>query len=125
MILDVHQQFRVATTTHVGMGISANLLQEVQTIGAKRITFVTDPGVRRTGMVDRLIQPLIEVVQGVGEIPAEISDFQTEEAVEILAAVSAELVVDNEKAKKIVLASLDLVSSSVPKVAALVEAIKS
>ena len=72
-----------------------------------------------------LIQPLIEVVQGVGEIPAEIADFQTEEAVEILAAVSAELVVDNEKAKKIVLASLDLVSSSVPKVAALVEAIKS
>ncbi len=54
------RQFRVATTVHMANGSSAGLLAEVQAIGAKRITVITDAGVRGTGMVDRLVQPLID-----------------------------------------------------------------
>lgn len=64
-------------------------------------------------------------IQGADQIPAEIADFQAEEAVELVNAVAVELVVDNEKAKKIINASLDLIATATPKVAALVEACKS
>jgi alcohol dehydrogenase len=55
---DPIRQFRVATTVHMGNGSSANLINAVRAAGARRVTVVTDPGVRGTGMVDRLLEPL-------------------------------------------------------------------
>lgn len=82
-------------------------------------------GLSDANILFSLVPPTIAAIDGAGDIPAEIADFQAEEAVELIAAVSAELVVDNEKAKKIIAASLDLLAVSTPKVAALVEACKS
>ena len=59
-MLDQIRQFRVATTVQIGNGASAGLLGAVQATGGNRVTVVTDPGVRATGMVDRLVQPLLE-----------------------------------------------------------------
>jgi hypothetical protein len=81
-------------------------------------------GLSDAGILFSLLQPTVEAVAGIGELPAEIADFQSEEAVELLAMVSAELAVDNEKAKKIVVAALDMLATSTPKVAALVQAIR-
>jgi alcohol dehydrogenase len=55
---DPIRRFRVATTVHMGNGSSATLISAVRAAGARRVTVVTDPGVRGTGMVDRLIEPL-------------------------------------------------------------------
>ena len=54
---DPVRQFRVATTVHMGNGCSANLISAVRAASARRVTVVTDPGVRATGMVERLINP--------------------------------------------------------------------
>jgi alcohol dehydrogenase len=54
------RQFRVATTVTMGNGASAGLLDAVREIGGSRVTVVTDPGVRGTGMVERLAAPLRE-----------------------------------------------------------------
>jgi alcohol dehydrogenase len=59
-VLDQIRQFRVATTVTMGNGASAGLLEAVRATGGARITVVTDPGVRGTGMVERLVQPLRE-----------------------------------------------------------------
>lgn len=54
------RQFRVATTVHMGNGSSRNLLDGVQAIGVRRVTAITDRGVRSTGMIDALVQPLLD-----------------------------------------------------------------
>jgi alcohol dehydrogenase len=55
---DPVRQFRVATAVQMGNGCSANLLATVRAVGGHRVTVVTDPGVRGTGMVERIIAPL-------------------------------------------------------------------
>ena len=56
---DPVRRFRVATSVQMGNGSSANLLAPVRAMGAHRVTAVTDPGVRATGMIDQIIEPLI------------------------------------------------------------------
>lgn len=56
---DPVRRFRVATTVQMGNGSSANLLSAVRAAGAHRVTVVTDPGVRATGMIDEIIAPLL------------------------------------------------------------------
>ena len=55
---DPVRQFRVATSVQMGNGCSANLLATVRAAGGRRVSVVTDPGVRATGMVERIIEPL-------------------------------------------------------------------
>ena len=55
---DPVRQFRVATSVQMGNGCSANLLATVRAAGGRRVTVVTDPGVRATGMVERIIEPI-------------------------------------------------------------------
>ena len=55
---DPVRQFRVATNVQMGNGCSANLLATVRAAGGRRVTVVTDPGVRATGMVERIIEPV-------------------------------------------------------------------
>ena len=55
---DPIRHFRVATSVHLGNGCSANLISAVRGLGARRVTVVTDPGVRATGIIERLITPL-------------------------------------------------------------------
>jgi alcohol dehydrogenase len=56
---DPVRRFRVATAVHMGNGSASNLLSVVRAAGARRLTVVTDPGVRGTGMVDRLVEPVM------------------------------------------------------------------
>jgi alcohol dehydrogenase len=56
---DPVRSFRIATNVQMGNGSSANLISAVRAIGGRRITVVTDPGVRATGMVDRLLEPVL------------------------------------------------------------------
>jgi alcohol dehydrogenase len=42
----------------MGNGCSANLLASIRAAGGRRVTVVTDPGVRGTGMVERIIEPV-------------------------------------------------------------------
>ena len=56
---DPVRRFRVATSVQMGNGSSANVLSAVRATGAQRVTVITDPGVRSTGMVERLVEPLI------------------------------------------------------------------
>jgi alcohol dehydrogenase len=55
---DPVRQFRVATAVQMGNGCSANLLATVRAAGSRRVTVVTDPGVRSTGLVERIIAPI-------------------------------------------------------------------
>jgi alcohol dehydrogenase len=55
---DPVRQFRVATAVQMGNGCSANLLASIRAAGGRRVTVVTDPGVRGTGMVERIIEPV-------------------------------------------------------------------
>jgi alcohol dehydrogenase len=66
---DPVRQFRVATAVQMGNGCSANLLASIRAAGGRRVTVVTDPGVRGTGMVERIIEP----VQAAG-IAVDIDD---------------------------------------------------
>ena len=56
---DPVRSFRIATNVQMGNGSSANLISAVRAIGGRRVTVVTDPGVRATGMLERLIEPLL------------------------------------------------------------------
>ena len=55
---DPVRQFRVATAVQMGNGCSANLLATVRAAGGRRVTVVTDPGVRSTGLVEPIIEPI-------------------------------------------------------------------
>ena len=51
--------FRVATSVHMGEGSSAGLLEAVRLFDANRISVITDTGVLGTGMVERILAPLV------------------------------------------------------------------
>jgi alcohol dehydrogenase len=61
--------FQLPTTVHMGPGVARDLLAFVQELGGTRILVVTDPGVRRAGLVDSLLAPLMA-----GGLPVEIWD---------------------------------------------------
>lgn len=50
--------FQLPTVVHMGAGVANDLVAHVQAAGARRVFVVTDPGVRGTGHVERLLAPL-------------------------------------------------------------------
>ncbi len=53
-------KFRVPTEVHFGNGVAETLGEHVALLGAKAPFVVTDPGVRKAGIVDPLLQTMID-----------------------------------------------------------------
>ena len=61
----------------------------------------------------RLVPTVTAAVEGIGQVPAELSDLSAEEVAELASLVAAELAVDSEKAKAIIAASFKVLASLV------------
>src|SRR5258708_22440692 len=62
-------QFRIPTRIQFGRGVALTLAAPLQQVGAKKVLLVTDPGVRKAGLVAPLEEKLREA-----KIPYEIYD---------------------------------------------------
>jgi alcohol dehydrogenase class IV len=61
--------FRIPTRIHFGRGVALTLAEPLRQIGAKKVLLVTDPGVRKAGIVAPLEEKLREA-----KIPYEVYD---------------------------------------------------
>jgi len=86
----------IPTDVHFGFGSSCSLPNHVQTLGARRVLVITDPGVRRCGIADR-ITALLESASVeftiYDQVTADSGSTLIGEAVDRLKAESADLVV--------------------------------
>src|SRR5262249_51518856 len=62
----------IPTDVYFGWGLLEALPERVRALGAKRVFLVTDPGIRKTGLVDRAVGLL-----SAGGIPSDIYDRVT------------------------------------------------
>ncbi len=53
-------RFRIPTEVHFGFGVAAGVGEHVKQLGAKSPFIVTDPGVRQAGILDSLVQSMID-----------------------------------------------------------------
>ena len=63
------RRFQVATEMRMGSGAADGLLDAIRELGGRRVTVMTDTGVRGAGIVDRLLAPVLAA-----GIPVDIDD---------------------------------------------------
>jgi alcohol dehydrogenase class IV len=99
MNIDAGQTFNflpIPTDVHFGFGTSRSLPTHVRSFGAHRVFVVTDPGVRCSGIVDRVTRPLED--EGIefeiyDQVTADSGSRLICEAVDQLKSAAADLVV--------------------------------
>lgn len=65
-------------------------------------------GLEDIGLLLQLIPVVGPAVQGIDQIPAELADMDVQEASDLVAHVMAKLLIDDVKAKEVVVAALGL-----------------
>jgi len=88
--------FQLPTMIHMGSGVAGLLLDQMQQLGGSRVFVVTDPGVQATGLVERVLAPLVaeritvDVWDGISSNPR---DYECNNAAEQAIAFETDLVV--------------------------------
>lgn len=88
--------FQLPTRIEMGSGVAARLIDRVQELGGGKVFVVTDPGVRATGLVDRLLAPLAEAGLAIDvweAISANPRDYECNNAAEQAIAFETDVIV--------------------------------
>ncbi|WP_057913766.1 iron-containing alcohol dehydrogenase [Peribacillus muralis] len=96
MFAHINHDFRMPTVFRFGVGAFATLAKEIETIGAKKVAIVSDKGLEKVGVVQRvveLIEPLSVPTVTYTNIAGEPTFQLLRDAVETLQAEKCDLII--------------------------------
>ncbi|MFD9627296.1 iron-containing alcohol dehydrogenase [Peribacillus muralis] len=96
MFAHINHDFRMPTVFRFGVGAFATLAKEIETIGAKKVAIVSDKGLEKVGVVQRvveLIEPLSVPTVTYTNIAGEPTFELLRDAVETLQAEKCDLII--------------------------------